>query len=31
MEKLESAEKATVNASQVNETDADTLRISSLG
>jgi hypothetical protein len=31
LEKLESAEKATVNASQVNEADSDTVRLSSLG
>jgi hypothetical protein len=30
VEKLESAEKATVNASEVNQSD-DTMRISSLG
>jgi hypothetical protein len=31
VEKLESAEKATVNALGVNQPDADTVRISSLG
>lgn len=31
VEKLESAEKATVNASQFNQPDADTVQISSLG
>jgi hypothetical protein len=31
VEILESAEKATVNASQANEPDSDTVQISSLG